>query len=218
MSKPNQEAAAEVPSLRVKMQEGETEAGALARTLASPAINAGATTMEFHPLRKMGDLNAVIQEVEKQAAAVVGGDLARAETMLVAQAHTLDTLFNSLAMLSAKCMGGTNLQAADTYMRLALRAQSQCRTTWEALAEIKNPTRPTFIKQQNVAQNQQVNNGPITGNPASVPARTEEKDITPTNELLEASHGERLDFGAASAAGRANSDLATVGTVNGTKD
>ena len=51
------------------------------------------------------------------------------------------------------------LPAAETYLRLALKAQAQCRATVEALAEIKNPRPVAFVKQANIAQGpQQVNN------------------------------------------------------------
>jgi mRNA-degrading endonuclease RelE of RelBE toxin-antitoxin system len=51
---------------------------------------------------------------------------------------------------------GQYMKAAETYLRLALKAQSQCRATLETLAEIKNP-RPYI--QNNRAEYQQVNNG-----------------------------------------------------------
>jgi hypothetical protein len=54
---------------------------------------------------------------------------------------------------------GEYVNAAETYMRLALKAQSQCRTTLETLAGIKNPASVTFVRQANVAHGpQQVNN------------------------------------------------------------
>jgi len=81
-------------------------------------------------------------------------------------------------------------------MRMSLKAQAQCRTTIEALVVLKNPTGPTFVKQQNIAQTRQVNNGQAGESRSNTRARTHEKDINPTNELLEASDGERMDFGA----------------------
>ena len=93
---------------------------------------------------------------------------------------------------------------------MAFKAQSQCRATVEALAEITNPRAVAFVKQDNIANGpQQVNNGE-----QAAPSRTEEKEIKP-NKLLEATHGERLDGGAQSAAGGANSELETVGAING---
>jgi len=45
---------------------------------------------------------------------------------------------------------GEYVDAADTDMRLALRAQSQCRATLETLAAIKNPP-VVFANQANIA-------------------------------------------------------------------
>jgi len=56
----------------------------------------------------------------------------------MAQAHTLDAIFGSCARRAALNMG-TYLNTAETYLRLGLKAQSQCRTTLETLANIKNP-------------------------------------------------------------------------------
>ena len=44
---------------------------------------------------------------------------------------------------------GEYLLATETYLRLALKAQSQCRATLETLAAIKNPP-VIFAKQANV--------------------------------------------------------------------
>ncbi len=77
--------------------------------------------------------------------------------MLLTQAQTLDTVFHKLARLAGSNF--SNLEAADTFMRLALRAQSQCRATLETLAVIKNPTTVAFVRQANIANGpQQVNN------------------------------------------------------------
>ena len=92
-------------------------------------------------------------------------------------------------------------------MRLALKAQGQCRTTLETLATIKNPP-VVYARQANFATGpQQVNNG-------AIPHAT--KNENAPNELLEDRHekGERLDGGTASEAIGSNSALAAVGTIN----
>jgi hypothetical protein len=87
------------------------------------------------------------------------GDMRDAEAMLAAQMAALNAMFNELARRAAINMG-EHLGATDTYVRLALRAQSQCRATAEALAEIKNPRPVAFVKQANISNGpQQVNNG-----------------------------------------------------------
>jgi hypothetical protein len=84
-------------------------------------------------------------------------------------------------------------------MRLALKAQSNCRSTIEALGELKHPKAVAFVKQANIAHTQQVNNGAPAG--ISRPVRAgagagAEKLTSAPNKLLEQTHGERLDFGA----------------------
>jgi hypothetical protein len=74
--------------------------------------------------------------------------------MLTAQAHSLDAIFNKLAQRAALNMG-EYMQACETYLKLALRAQSQCRATWETLSTIKNPPVMGYVKQANIAQGHQ---------------------------------------------------------------
>ena len=120
-----------------------------------------------------------IAELRKKAEKVQAGDLSGMESLLVAQAIALDSIFTELARRAALDMG-EYINAADTYMRLALKAQSQCRTTVEALAEIKNPRPVAFVKQANIANGpQQVNNGTPAGEP-----RAHGKTANQSNELL----------------------------------
>lgn len=132
------------------------------------------------------DLMAVLYE---KAEKINNGDLSDLESRLAAQTVTLDTMFNELARRAANNMG-THMQAAESYMRLALKAQSQCAKTAEVLATMKNPP-VVFAKQANFANgNQQVNNGSAAN---SNPAHTE-KTINQSNELLEVNHGsEKMD-------------------------
>ena len=56
--------------------------------------------------------------------------------MLATQAHILDAIFNNLAQSAIRAEFMDNL---DRYLKLALRAQSQCRATWEALRQSRIP-------------------------------------------------------------------------------
>jgi len=89
------------------------------------------------------------------------GDLSAAVTMLSCQAVTLNAMFGELARRAGLNMG-ENLGATETYMRLALKAQSQCRATLETLAAIKTPP-VVFARQANINNGgqQQVNNSPV---------------------------------------------------------
>ncbi len=72
-----------------------------------------------------------------------------------------------------------------------------------------------YVRQANIAHGpQQVNNAAST---ASDPSRPRENaDLK--SKLLEKNSGERLDFGAAGASGRANPAMAPLGKGDGTKD
>lgn len=139
---------------------------------------------------------------------VNGGDLGQAEAMLFNQATALQSLFSRLV---ERGMKADLLPHFEAYMRLALRAQAQSTRTLEVLANVKNP--PVVIaRQANIAQQQQVNNGP------AVPAtRARNLEKSPT-QLLDAIPGERLDFGTQGAASGADSPVATVGTGNRPQD
>lgn len=73
-------------------------------------------------------------------------DLSDLTNMLTCQAHTLQNIFTRM---SAIAMKNTELEKLKGIFSIALKAQNQCRTTILAVAEIKNPKRTTFIKQQN---------------------------------------------------------------------
>jgi hypothetical protein len=108
----------------------------------------------FGELDITDSMNVMLDRIAK----VNSGDLSEMEATLVAQATTLDAVFNELARRAAFNMG-EHLTATETYLRLALKAQAQSRATIETLAEIKYPKSATFVKQQNNAYQQQVNNG-----------------------------------------------------------
>jgi hypothetical protein len=92
-------------------------------------------------------------------------------------------------------------------MRLALKAQAQCRATIETLAALKNPP-IVYARQANIsAGHQQINNHPPSSSPAG-------KSATPQNVLLEAQNGERLDNGATGSAASSNPPLEAVASIN----
>ena len=152
------------------------------------------------------DLQALVEELTKEVTAVNGGDLGRAVAMLSAQAHSLDSIFGDLARRAAV---QESLPQMDGLLRLALKAQSQCRTTWETLAAIKTPPSVAFFRQANIAAGpQQVNNGV----PAGESSRAREIENLP-NGLLEVQYGERLDIGTTGAASGVNRHLAPLGKI-----
>jgi hypothetical protein len=150
------------------------------------------------------DTPAMIRLLKDRGEAVNGGDLSHAEQMLAAQATALQTLF---VRLSERAMEQGHMPNIEGFMRLALRAQSQCRATLETLAAIKNPP-VIYAKQINQTTGpQQINNG------TSAPSRKREIEIEP-NKLLEADDGKRMDTRAARAAVGADPIMATLGTLD----
>lgn len=151
------------------------------------------------------DVPSLVNELRAQTAAVNRGDLVHAEAMLMNQAAALQTLF---AGLTERAMGQNHMPNLESFMRMALRAQNQCRATLETLAAIKNPP-VIFAKQANINQgngNQQVNNG------TPAPASRTEKTINQQDELLEGKHGsETVDTRTAGAAIGKDKAMATLG-------
>jgi hypothetical protein len=98
-----------------------------------------------------------------------------------------------------------NFKVAETLLRLALKAQSQCRTTLESLSAIKNPKSVAFIRQANVANNQQVNN-------ESTP-RARENTNAP-NELNGVTYEQSMDARSPYKASKGNPKMAALGQIH----
>lgn len=196
-------------AIKVKVHSGATDqeyAAAVAVALTRPETNSAAVIENWQ--KDTHEVNALAAELRAQIEAVNGGDLQRAEGMLISQAHALENIF---AHLARKATDVKYLDQWEVYMRMAMKAQNQCRMTLESLAAIKNPP-VVYARQANINNggNQQVNNG-------APPPHTSEAQ-KPEIKQLEASHGERLDFGASRTAGAAHSQVETVGTVDRTED
>lgn len=183
--------------LQIEVQRKETNEQALARTVTSPEC-LSASVLTICQNIEHSEINEVVTELKRQSAAIHVDDLSRAESMLTAQAHTLDGLF---ARLTTNALTAKQLNSFESYMKLALRAQNQSRATLQTLIELKAPKQIAFVKQANIGNQVQVNNNS---------ARAEKNQKEP-NELLEVHHGERLDTRAASKTSRANQELETMG-------
>jgi hypothetical protein len=78
------------------------------------------------------------------------------ERLLLSQSIALNSLFVNL--VSKAQAEDKDIKKIETFMRLGLKAQNQCRATMETLAAIKNPP-VVYAKTANIAQNQQINHG-----------------------------------------------------------
>ena len=173
----------------------------------SPSMN-GAAVVESFAKGPFGevDLVAAISTLNEQIDEIRRGDMSGPEAILYAQVNALQSIFVNLAR---RANSQEYLRQFEAYMTFALKAQAQCRATLEALNEIKFPKSATFVKQANIANQQQVNNG--------ISPRAE-KTANPANELLpEANHG-ALDAGATEATGHSHPTMEAVGEIHRPKN
>jgi hypothetical protein len=191
--------------LRIAEEPGVSKERRLANVLLNPAVHSASTCVTFGSgAFGRAEITETLDRVLETIAEVRTGDLSGPEATLVSQAHSLNAIFSEFARRSALNMG-EYIEASENYMKLALKAQAQCRATIETLAAIKNPP-VVFAKQANIANGpQQVNNGP-----APVP-RADERNISP-NRLLEQVHEQRMDSGTPPAAVRGDPALVAVET------
>jgi hypothetical protein len=91
------------------------EAVAKAATVLRPSLNAAAT---IHHVSKSDfgelDLESLFNSLSDQVEQVNQGNLERLEALLVAQAHTLDAIFNSLVRRAASNWGSTLMRQIST--------------------------------------------------------------------------------------------------------
>jgi hypothetical protein len=192
----------------VKGETAPSEDSLLAESYLNSAAMAGSDVRRIqHGKSNDGPgVTELVAELERQTKAVNSGDVSEAERMLFAQAHTLQHLFSRLSRRAITNMEAGYLDAFERYMRMALRAQNQCRANLETLAALKNP-QVIFAKQANVSQgHQQINNYPG--------ARAESEQ----NELLTGGKHDSLDSRAAATPSRTDTAMETMGAVNGTAD
>lgn len=194
------------PVMVAKFPEPEPKALAVAALALRPSANAAAIVQEYAKPFGEQDMGALIEELAASVEQVQGGDMKRCEAMLMGQAHALQSIFMNF---SRRALNQEYQKNLESFFRMAMKAQNQCRMTLETLAAIKNPP-VVFAKQANIAHGpQQVNNG--------IPAPSHaEKNVNQSNELLEAQHEQRLDTGTASEATGFDSAMATMGEIDRT--
>jgi hypothetical protein len=157
------------------------------------------------------DWTESVAALKDKVAKVQTGDLSGMEAMLTSQATTLDSIFTEMARRAAMNMGEYP-KAADLYLRLALKAQSQCRTTVEALAEIKVPRHVAFVRQANIAHGpQQINNG-------AGESLAHGEYLIPSNELSGVGHELLPDTRTSALEGRIDTPMEAVGAIHRTSD
>ncbi|SCC95880.1 conserved hypothetical protein [Thiomonas sp. X19] len=211
----SQDEAAFLAAQEQRIEQGIARAGAIARGNYQTAHVAEAFARRTFAETPLGD---VARAIKQAGDAVSSGDLSGLEHILTGQIVALHGVFVDCAMRAQGNMG-QYLNAAESYMRLALKAQAQCARTAEVLGNLRaGPT--IFAKQANVTTGpQQVNNGNFE---SSTHARTHAQEAPkPANELLEdATHEQqqRMVPGAQAAPARGNQAVEAVGAVNRAED
>lgn len=176
-----------------------------------PAIGAAATIRLYCTTFGEIGFNELVGGLALQTQTIGDGDLGQIEAMLLAQAHTLDAIFNSLAQRAA-C--ADHMGRADSYLRLAFKAQTQCRATLQTLGDVKNPQPVAFVKQANISNGpQQINNGDTLVSRAPTFADPE-KNQNQQNELLEEKSHEQLDARTPGTASGINQAMAAMEEID----
>ena len=163
----------------------------LLATATTRSVGAAYTVKQYANVANTVEITDYMAELDKAGSEVVKGDLTRLEKMLTTQAISLDNIFNKLAVQAIKSEYVANF---ETYLKLALKAQSQCKCTVEALSMLKNPQ--PYIKQTNIGQlgNQQINNTYATMQSHTTTSDPAEKIQPVPNKLLEDANANILDI------------------------
>lgn len=202
-------ATAKSREIQVVCREGEDPQLAAARMLIGPHITNANIVLSFakgifgEPL----PIAPVVAAMAEGGKRVNANDMQDVEATLMSQATALNIMFGELSRRGAANMG-EYLETSERYLRMALKAQNQCRMTLETLSNIKNPP-VIYAKQANIANGpQQVNNGAMPSR-----AHAEENKNQPS-KVLEQSHDQRMDTATQSQSCAGNSAMETVATGN----
>jgi len=195
--------------LVVTEEPGKSKQRKLAEIQLSPNISNAVTVQSY--LRSFAgevDFTEAVEVMREKSDKIIAGDLSELESTLTAQIVSLNAIFTNMARRSASC---DYLNQLETFMRLALKAQSQCARTAEILATIKNPP-IVYAKQANIAQgHQQVNNGIA---PHAHAGKTKKSQ----NELLTEVNNASLDTRGTPKTSCINQEMETVGAIDGCED
>ena len=113
----------------------------VAKVALSSGTSAGAVVCDYSRWMGKPDMLALAAVLDDWS-----GDMKEPEAMLYSQAHALQAMFANLARTAHAQPDHPNW---ESLMRMALKAQGQCRTTIETLATLKNPP-VIFAKQANI--------------------------------------------------------------------
>jgi len=203
----------EILTLNMDIDDKRTRAEFVAdELLRGGGVSNALLIKHFHLICAELDLDACVRTLKATAKQVTDGDNSDLEGMLSAQAMALNSVFTNLAR---RANDTNHMQQLETFMRLALKAQNQCRATIDTLAQIKHPRQTVFARQANIANGHQQVNNTLNQGTEQQPLSLKNSEIA-QNKLLshEQEKGERLDSGKAGAASGDHQAMATLGKVN----
>lgn len=199
---------------RKGLGKGNTHEDVSASFLLAPEVQSAVTLDHLISGTGLDDYfssGSVVKDYQNKIEEVKNGDLSELEAMLVSQSFLLNTVFNVFTQRATNNFSEYP-KAAQTYINIALKAQSQSRNTVEAINEIKNPKSVTITKQANIADQQIVNNGTM-----NTSARAE-INTTESNELLSEVINEKVDTRGTQETKRANQTMEAMATINRRKN
>ena len=115
-------------TVKLNPHPGKTNARAVAESVVTGTLVNAVLTKRFTSALpdEMLDLTECMGVIVATVGEVQAGDLRAGEALLTGQAVALNAIFTELARRSALNMG-EHMGAAESYMRLALKAQAQAR-------------------------------------------------------------------------------------------
>lgn len=141
--------ASESRPMVVEAHKDESEAQSMSRVMVAPYVRHG-TIAEGIADKMIGKgklpgeprFDDYGHDLKARADKIAGGDMKLATELLTAQALSLDAIFTEYARRSI-LNAGEYLDAADRYMRIAMKAQAGSRQAIEALGKLHQPREQT---------------------------------------------------------------------------
>ena len=125
------------PTAGALATESERKRATLLAELATqPSFSAAAVIAEFGGASGELELKALPLRLSDSVDAVWANDMRGPEAMLYSEAHAPQAIFVDLSRRATK---QSHMGNYESFMRMALKAQNQCRMTLETLATIKIP-------------------------------------------------------------------------------
>jgi len=148
-SKPTAPPAKPEPNaLRVRQEPGKTNLRREAKVMVDGMAMNAMVGLVFSTKSGTLDLTECFAEVLSRVREAANRDTKSQEAILVGQIISMNAVYTDLAIIARQNL--SNLAVFERLMRLAFKAQSNCRATGEALGALQNPP-SVFARQANFA-------------------------------------------------------------------